>query len=207
MDIHWWMNALGQLDERYDEVPDIGRARRLPSLQLVGTPERRDLDLNAVASNGVGLVGRLVGCSGHQAQFSGSFANMCVSADLKQGRLLDLCDEYATEYGLDGQLGGPSRPTPTTVGPPVLEVDLAPISTVVWATGFRPTYPGSIRALLDRKGRLFHDGGVLPAPGLYVLGLPFLRRRKSSFLDGVGPDANDLATHLIDHLAATARRV
>ena len=181
MDIHWWMDAVGQLDERYDEVPDIGRARRLPSLQLVGTPERRDLDLNAVASNGVRLVGRLVGCSGHQAQFSGSFANMCVSADLKQGRLLDLCDEYATEHGLDGQLGEPSRPTPTRVGPPVLEVDLAPIATVVWATGFRPTYPWLDPRLLDRKGRLVHDGGVLPAAGLYVLGLPFLRRRKSSF--------------------------
>ena len=49
-DIHWWMDAIGQLDERYDEVDDIDRARRLPSLQLVGTPERRTLDLNALAA-------------------------------------------------------------------------------------------------------------------------------------------------------------
>ena len=84
MDIHWWMDAIGQLDERYDEVDDIDRARRLPSLQLVGSSERRDLDLSTVAANGVSLAGRLVGRSGHRAQFSGSFANMCVSADLKQ---------------------------------------------------------------------------------------------------------------------------
>ena len=207
MDIHWWMDAVGQLDERYDEVPDIVRARRLPSLQLVGTPERRNLDLNAVAANGTRLVGRLVGCSGHRAQFSGSFANMCASADLKQGRLLDLCDQFAAEHGLDGELAESSRPTPTTVGPPVLEADLRPIGTVVWATGFRPEYPWLDQRLLDRKGRLVHDGGVLPLPGLYVLGLPFLRRRKSSFLDGVGPDADDLATHLVGHLATTASRV
>jgi putative flavoprotein involved in K+ transport len=37
-------------------------------------------------------------------------------------------------------------------------------------------------------------------PGLYVLGLQFLRRRKSSFLDGVGQDARELAAHLADHL-------
>ena len=43
--------------------------------------------------------------------------------------------------------------------------------------------------LLDRKGAIALDGGVMSAPGMYVLGLPFTRRRKSSFLDGVGPDA------------------
>jgi putative flavoprotein involved in K+ transport len=81
------------------------------------------------------------------------------------------------------------------------------VGAVVWATGFRPTYPWLDPRLLDRKGRLVHDGGVLPAPGMYVLGLPFLRRRKSSFLDGVGPDADELATHLVGHLATTASRV
>ena len=206
MDIHWWMDAVGHLDERYDEVPDIVRARRLPSLQLIGTPERRDLDLNTVVAQGARLVGRLVGCRGHLAQFSGSFANMCASADLKQHRMLDLCDEYATTHGLDGELGEPSRPVSTTVGPPVLDADLRPIGTIVWATGFRPAYPWLDRRLLDRKGRLVHDGGIVATPGMYALGLPFLRRRKSSFLDGVGPDADDLATHLVGHLATTTSR-
>ncbi len=204
MDIHWWMDAVGQLDERWDEVPDIARARRLPSLQLIGTPERRDLDLNTVAATGVRVVGRLVGCSGHQAQFSGSFANMCASADLKQQRLLDLCDVHADQHHLDGELGAPSRPAPTNVQPPSLGTDLRPVGTVVWATGFRPRYPFLDQRLLDRKGRLGHDGGVLPVPGMYVLGLPFLRRRKSSFLDGVGPDSEELAAHLVDHLDSTA---
>jgi len=67
MDIHWWMDTIGQLDERYDEVEDLARARRLPSLQLVGSPERRDLDLNAAASNGVALAGRLLGRAGNRA--------------------------------------------------------------------------------------------------------------------------------------------
>ncbi len=201
MDIHWWMDTIGQLDERYDEVDDLDRARRLPSLQLIGSPERRDLDLTTVAQNGVTLVGRLAGRSGHKAQFSGSFANMCTSADLKERRLLDRLDEYAASHGLDAELGEATRPKPTISSSAPLETDLRSIDTIVWATGFRPTYPWLDSDLLDHKGRLIHDGGVLPIPGLYVLGLPFMRRRKSSFLDGVGPDAADITEHLVGHLA------
>ena len=58
------------------------------------------------------------------------FANMCASADLKQDRLLDLCDQYAAEHGLDGEVAESTRPTPTTVEPPVLEADLRPIGTM-----------------------------------------------------------------------------
>jgi putative flavoprotein involved in K+ transport len=201
MDIHWWMDTIGQLDERYDEVDDLDRARRLPSLQLIGSPERRDLDLTSVAGDGVTLAGRLVGRNGNHAQFSGSFANMCTSADLKLRRMLDRLDEYASTNGLDAELGEATRPGRTATSPPVLETDLRSVGTIVWATGFRPTYPWLDQQLLDQKGQLVHDGGVLPAPGLYALGLPFMRRRKSSFLDGVGPDAADITEHLVGHLA------
>ena len=206
MDIHWWMDTVGQLDERYDEVEDLARARRLPSLQLVGSPERRTLDLNTVAAEGVHLVGRLVGRNGHRAQFSGSFANMCTSADLKQQRLLDRLDEYAADHGLDDELGPAERPEPTAVGRPALDLDLRSVGTIVWATGFRPVYPWLDDSHIDAGGRLIHDGGVLTVPGMYVLGLPFLRRRKSSFIDGVGPDAQELCTHLSGHLEQALAR-
>jgi putative flavoprotein involved in K+ transport len=41
---------------------------------------------------------------------------------------------------------------------------------------------------------------------MYLLGMPFLRRRKSSLIDGAGDDAEDLSAHLVayldDHVAA-----
>lgn len=200
MDIHWWMDAIGQLDERYDEMEDITRARRLPSLQLVGSPEKKTLDLNSLTQSGVELTGRLAGIAGDKAQFSGSFANMCASADLKQGRLLDRIDEFATDTGLDSELGLTERPAPTAVPTARTVIDLADLKTVVWATGFKPNYPWLDPGLLDAKGAIRHDGGVMDEPGMYVLGLPFTRRRKSSFLDGVGPDATELTGHLIGHL-------
>jgi putative flavoprotein involved in K+ transport len=204
MDIHWWMNAIGQLDERYDDVDDLARARRLSSLQLIGTPERRDLDLNSVAANGVSLVGRVAGLRDGSLLCSGSLANVCKLADLKQLRLLDRLDEYAAEHGLAAELGEPHRPDPTALPAPRLDVDLEGIGAIVWATGFRPRYPWLDPSLLDSKGQLTHDGGVVNVPGMYVLGLPFQRRRKSSFLDGVGPDAADLADHVMRHLDAVA---
>lgn len=200
MDIHWWMDTIGQLDERYDEMDDLVRARRLPSLQLVGSPSRRDLGLNELKGAGVDLVGRLAGLSNSTVQFSGSFSNMCASADLKQARLLDSIDEFATENGLDSELSDPERPAPTDVPMPPTELALADFKTVIWATGFAPNYPWLDQHLLDRKGAIKHDGGVMTHPGMYVLGLPFGRRRKSSFLDGVGPDAKDLSAHLVGYL-------
>jgi putative flavoprotein involved in K+ transport len=208
MDIHWWMDALGIHDERSGEVDDLGRARRLPSLQLIGTPERRTLDLNALAAAGVELLGRLSGTQCHHGLFAGSLPNFAAAADLKLRRLLDRIDAYVVEHGLDAELEeGPSRPEPTRVGVPPTRVDLRSISTVIWATGFRPRYPWLPQQLLGRRGEIRHEGGVMAQPGLYVLGLPFLRRRKSSFLDGVGDDAAELSRRLRCHLDAPAARV
>jgi putative flavoprotein involved in K+ transport len=200
MDIHWWMDTIGVHGERWNEVDDIVKARRAPSLQLVGSPDARNIDLNHLTSAGVNLVGRLAGVAGSRAQFSGSLANIVASADLKQNRLLDRIDEYATQHGLDHELGLPHRHPSIRLPTPQLELDLRTVGAVVWATGFRPSYPWLPETVLDHRGAIRHDGGVMHEPGMYVLGLPFMRRRKSAFLDGVGQDAIDLSTHLVDHL-------
>ena len=202
-DIQWWMDAAGVLDERYDQIPDIERARRVPSLQLTGSPKRLTLDLNALTAIGVKLAGRLVGISHGKAQFSGSLRNMCALSDLKMDRLLDTIDAWATERGLDGEVEPPHRFPPTRVeASPPLSLDLTSgeIKTIIWATGFRPDYSWLHVPVLDAKGRIRHDGGVVPSPGLYVMGLQFLRRRKSALIDGAGDDARDLSAHLADYL-------
>ncbi|MGE0119092.1 MAG: NAD(P)-binding domain-containing protein [Dongiaceae bacterium] len=200
-DIQWWMDAAGVLDERYDAVDDIGRARRVPSLQLAGSPERVTLDLNALTAMGVTLAGRLAGIHNGMVQFSGALRNLCALSDLKMNRLLDTIDAWATANGLDGEVAPPHRLPPTAVeDSPPLALDLARIGTVIWATGFRPDYSWLQVPVLDRKGRLRHDGGVTPSPGLYVMGLQFLRRRKSALIDGAGDDARDLSAHLAAYL-------
>jgi len=202
-DIQWWMDACGLLDMRYDQVDDLVRARHVPSPQLVGTAERLTLDLNALTAMGVALVGRLGDVRGSVAQFSGALKNVCTLADLKMNRLLGTLDEWAAASGLDGEVGPAERYEPTRIdGPPSIEIDLAKgaIRTVLWATGYRPDYSWLEVPVLDRKGRLRHQGGVVDSPGMYLLGDTFLRRRKSSFIHGAGDDASDLSAHLAAHL-------
>jgi hypothetical protein len=71
------------------------------------------------------------------------------------------------------------------------------IRTIVWATGYRPDFSWLDLPALDRNGWVRHDGGVVTdAAGMYVLGMPFLRRRRSSFIHGANADTHDLAEHL-----------
>ena len=210
-DLEWWMDAAGVLDERYDEVDDIARARRVPSLQLAGTPDRSTLDINALTEIGVKLVGRLGGISENgKAQFSGSLRNMCALSDLKMGRLLDRIDEWAQKNGFDAAAGPPHRLPPTRVEPaPPLGMDLTTgeIKAIIWATGYRPDYSWLEVPVLDRKGRLQHDGGVVSSPGMYLMGTQFMRRRKSALIDGAGDDARDLSAHLTSYLDSRLARI
>jgi putative flavoprotein involved in K+ transport len=205
LDIQYWMKSTGLLDETWRDVDDIVRARKVPSPQLVGSPERSTLDLNALTDQGVSLVGRFAGMNNGKAQFSGGLKNNCAMADLKLGRLLNTVDEWADQTGLSPVVGEPERLEPTRVAEsPRLGLDLGSgeIKTIVWATGFRPDYSWlDVPAAFDARGRLKHDGGVIAAPGLYTLGLTFLRRRKSSFIHGAEDDARDLTEHLAGYLA------
>lgn len=201
-DIQWWMHASGVLDQRIEEADDPRRARRVPSPQLVGTPERATLDLNALRGQGVEVVGRLAGIRDGKAQFSGSLRNVCALADLKMNRLLDSIDEWAARNPPAGVVGPAERYAPTEVGAsPRLSLTLGrDVRTVIWATGFRPDYSWLHVPVFDRKGELMHDRGIVDAPGLYVLGLPYLRRRKSSFMHGAEDDVRELGAHLADYL-------
>jgi putative flavoprotein involved in K+ transport len=205
-DVLWWMDAAGVWDQSWRDIDDLTRARRLPSPQLVGTPERSTLDLNALAASGVELVGRWSAQRDRSALFSGGLRNVFALADLKMDRLLDTFDEWARTGGVDTEVDAPERFAPTEAPSATrLQVDLGSgeFDTIVWATGFRPNYRWLDVPVLDRKGTLRHEGGIVDSPGLYALGLPVLRRRKSTFIHGITDDARDVVDHLVDYLAVS----
>jgi len=197
-DIQWWLDAVGVWAETAAEVRDLEKSRRDPSLQLVGSPEGRSVDLGILQDAGVRLVGRVTGARGTKVSLAGNLAESTASADRKLRRLLARIDAFVERRGLGPEVGPPERIRPIRAHADAFELDLesAGIATVVWATGYRRSYPWLRVDVLDAGGEILHDGGVTPSPGLYVLGLQFLRTRKSSFLDGVGDDAAYLAERI-----------
>jgi putative flavoprotein involved in K+ transport len=206
-DILWWMDTVGLLDVRHNEIADLDRVRSLPSFQLIGTPQRESIDLNSLQETGVEIVGKLVELESGKAKFSGAIHNHCALADLKMNRLLDSIDAWIRQTNHEGGFSAPRRPEPTRLLRTtrlILDFDRSAIGSVIWATGFRPDHSWIDLPVFDPKGRIRHSGGVGEAPGLYVMGLPFMRRRKSSFIDGAADDARDLAAHMSAHLARAA---
>jgi putative flavoprotein involved in K+ transport len=203
-DIWWWLDRSGLLDETFDSVADRERALNKPSFQLIGRSDYRTLDLATLRNAGVRLVGRAVGIDDRRLQLLDDLAETTEAAQQALERLLDRLD----------RLAGPKTPPPEPDAsriicveptPTVLDLEAQDIRTVVWATGYRRNYSWLQVPILDGSREIIHRGGVTPMPGLYVLGLRFMRRRRSNFIDGVGGDAEALTEHIFNYLAQPSR--
>lgn len=204
-DIIWLMDRAGVLDDSVADVADLDRARHQPSLQLAG--DDRPLDLAALRAMGVRVAGRLAEAEGATVRLAGDLAETMRAADAKLARLIGRIDAAMTAGGLDGALS-PRQPVPAIAfGAATLTLDLTAegVRTVVWATGFRRAYPWLRLPVPGPDGDLVQRGGVTAAPGVFTLGMPFQRRRKSTFIDGVGGDAEAILPAILHHLNARPR--
>jgi putative flavoprotein involved in K+ transport len=197
-DILWWLDRIGALSQDAASVHDLSLSRAQPSLQLVGRPDRVSLDLATLFHQGVRIVGRLVGADGEHMTFANDLLATTVAADVKLAALQMRIDDFIRRTDASAT----PRPVFTPTWPAALgamtQMDLRAegIGTVIWATGYRRAYPWLRVPVVDRHGEIRHTGGMTPYAGLYVLGMHFQSRRNSSFIDGVGRDAQDLARHI-----------
>jgi putative flavoprotein involved in K+ transport len=196
-DILWWLDRIGSLDRTIDQVPDPASARTEPSLQLAGTADGQGLDLLALRRAGVRPVGRLRALDGRRAEFADDLRASVGVAQQRLNRLLAEIDAYAA--ATPGTAAGPPDPPPAITlpaGPSRVDLRRAGISSVVWATGYRPRYPWLRVPVVDAGGRIVHRRGVTAVPGLYAIGLRFQCRRSSTFVDGARHDAGYLADRI-----------
>ena len=158
---------------------------------------------------GIKLVGRLMGVQNGDAQFSGSLRNVCALADLKMNRLLNTIDEWVEQSPDPSQFEPPERYARTGIDEEPclgLNFEASGIRSIVWATGYRPDYSWLDVPVLDRKGKIRHNGGITDSAGMYLLGMPFLRQRKSSFIHGAEDDARFVTQHLATFLKSCEAR-
>jgi putative flavoprotein involved in K+ transport len=208
-DIYAWMDAAGILDDPPLASGNLDAARRQPSAQLIGGPHNRDLDLGVLRSQGIRLLGRLSGIDGARVEFRGDLEQTTRTSHVRMQRTLKRIDDFIGDNGLSIPEADSGACLPFLAASDALTLDLqrGGIRSVVWATGYIRRYPWLKMPVLDGGGEIIHHGGAAIVPGLYVLGLTFLRRRRSHFIDGCGLDAEDLAPLIKTHLNLQARQV
>lgn len=205
-DILEWLHAMGLLAERSTDVADLRASRSQPSMQLTGGAPPRTLDLGVLYRAGVRLVGRTVAAEGRLVRLADDLVESVAASEFKLARLRIRIDAWARRQGVEAEDPDPFQPVDVAAAPTTLDLGREGIRTVVWATGFGRSYPWLRMPVLDARGDIRHHEGVTSAPGLYVLGLNFLRTRASSFLTGVASDAEAIADHLVKRRARVLHR-
>jgi len=205
-DIMRWMDAAGILSEPRDPSVPSARALSQPSLQLVGSVPPRTIGLDRLQSLGIRLVGRATGAEGTHLALSGTLATEIERGRNRRTRLLDRIDRFIEAAALHApHQVAPYPHLPLPADPLSLDLHREGIRTIVWATGFKRDYSWLRLDALNAQGELNQTGGICTVPGLYAMALPFMRRRNSTFIDGVGADAQDLTRHICAALGHTPR--
>ena len=197
-DILYWLDRIGSLGRPLSSLPDPEEGRHEPSMQLVGSRPPETLDLSVLANAGVRLAGRLIGFDGWRAQFAGDLASNVADADARLARLFAKIDSHIRAHGGGDPRSGETPPMSAVTDTVGASLDLrgAGIRTVLWATGYGRSYSWLSAPVFDERGEIRQVRGRAPVPGLYVLGLQFMIRRNSSFIDGVGSDAIEIAADI-----------
>ncbi len=150
-------------------------------------------------------MGRALSASAATIRLDHDLTDQCLASEKRRHKLLARIDTHILAAGIehpeDPQAWRPAEPL--SESPSVIDLKASGIETIVWATGYRRTYPWLRVPVLDAAGEIRHTEGVTPAPGLFVLGLPFQRHRASAFIDGVGRDAEALGPEITRYLTTS----
>jgi len=202
-DLFWWLNESGFLDATVESVPDPS-ARLLANILASGARGGHDLHLRTLHDLGVVLLGHLAGIERTTCRFEPDLLASVAWGDERWAQLRELFVTFAMKSGAPE----PEIPPPALLEwEPQVTLDLKGFAAVIFAGGFRPDYESWVRVpgAFDELGFPVHeDGASTAAPGLYFVGVHFLRKRKSSLFIGIGEDAAVVA----DRVAAdeSARR-
>ena len=198
-DFCFWLGVLGLWDA---ETRDP--AKEHVTIAVSGAYGGHTIDFRRLAACGITLLGRADAFADGVMRFAPGLARDIAAGDANYLSLLDAADAYVAREGLDLPEEPSARvmePEPSCVTTPILRLDLpnAGITTIIWATGFAFDFGWLKIGGLDARGAPIHRLGITEVSGLYVLGLPFLSRRASSFIFGVEKDAARLADHIAAH--------
>lgn len=205
-DIMAWLDASGFLSAPRSASADYSALVNQPSMQLVGNVEGRDVDLGVLRDLGVTVLGRVLDARDAVLRLGEDLVGEIAASERRRARMLSHVDTFIAACGIDAPAAAPSPPPILDPSPARVDLKDAGIGTVIWATGYRRTYPWVQLPILGPDGDIRQFGGLTACPGVATLGLRFQRQRVSNFIDGVGRDAEALLPVLKTHLARSLQR-
>jgi putative flavoprotein involved in K+ transport len=176
-------------------------ARLGANVQFSGRDGGHDLNYRVLQAMGIRLLGHLQDVEGAKARFAPDLGDSVAFGDQRYADMCKVLREQLPAAGFEV----PELPEPPPfVADAPLELDLDGFGTVIFTAGFRPDYARWVHlAAFDQWGfPLTADGASTAVPGLYFVGVHFLRTRKSSLMFGVGEDAGFVARSLVDRSGA-----
>jgi putative flavoprotein involved in K+ transport len=201
-DVVAWLHDLGHYDMPVEQHRDGEAARVGTNHYVTGRDGGRDIDLRAFAREGMRLYGRLTGLAGTMLTFAPNLTANLDRADRVDNAAKDVIDGHIAAAGIDA----PTEPRYTPVwapeaDPTALELEGSGITSVVWCIGFRADWSWVKVPVFDGVGYPAHSRGVTAAPGLYVLGLPWLHTWGSGRFSGIARDAEFVADRVTELVA------
>ena len=201
---------MGVVDQTVEDHPEL-KGRALPL--ITGINGGHDVDLRDYAAADVTLLGHLTGADGSTIAITPDVSPFIAGGDASLVNFVAAVDAHVQRVGGEFPETPFAPPGPPPRGDERRTLDLAAegITSVLWTTGFEHDFgfvevPGFAQGSEPVQRR-----GVTAAPGLFVLGLPWMHTIKSSVLCGVGDDAAYLAERIAEHrrarLNARARTV
>jgi putative flavoprotein involved in K+ transport len=206
-DVVDWLADVGQYDITV-EHDGMTKKKHDTNHYLTGRDGGRDIDLRKFALEGMTLYGRMETVSGGRMIFEPNLKANLDGADRVYNGINALIDRYISEKSIDAPEGTPYSPLWEPQGE-ITELDLRAegITSVIWATGFRPDWSFVGLPIFDGNAYPVHRRGVTALDGIYVLGLPWLWTWGSGRFLAVGRDAEHVVGQLADRLAATTALV
>jgi putative flavoprotein involved in K+ transport len=190
-DTIWWMEQLGTFDATVGSLPSLELAMRRPSVSLTGVGGGHDLDLSEFEREGMILLGHIADAEDSQLRFVPDLEASLADGEKVYTSFVESVDRGIEKNGLrcDPSDARPHGGRSVRKDITTLDLALAGISSIVWATGFRRDFDWIRSPSIAPGCDPVHVRGVSTQPGLFFLGLRWLHTRRSNFIDGAGADA------------------
>lgn len=198
-DIVEWLIDIQFFNMRKQDIPDPGMLNMAPP-QLTGIgSRRRTISLQSLAKKGVTLLGKLENIEGDNLFFQPNAKMHIQFADEFSAKAKSMIDEFIQQK----KIPAPNPVIDEADIPGFNGIDVAEtitfaceqhnIGAIIWATGLTGNFSYLRLPIFNKDGRPDVENGISAVGGLYFLGLPWLRNRKSTLLCGISEDAAFIA--------------